>query len=115
MKAIAAVLALALADVGLAFALAGNGADLGMTLDSVAAYAGSARTFLPDLEADLTQRQRQVLELLGDGRTMGQIASRLGISPRTVETHVTSLYRKLGVRTRVQAISRAATLGLVEL
>ena len=32
-----------------------------------------------DLEADLTQRQRQVLELLGDGRTMGQIASRLGI------------------------------------
>ena len=46
-----------------------------------------------DLEADLTQRQRQVLELLGDGRTMGQIASRLGISPRTVETHVTSLYR----------------------
>lgn len=68
-----------------------------------------------DLEADLTQRQRQVLELLGDGRTMGQIASRLGISPRTVETHVTSLYRKLGVRTRVQAISRAATLGLVEL
>ena len=68
-----------------------------------------------DVEAGLTPRERQVLELLGGGSTIGQIASRLGISPRTVETHVAKLYRKLGVRTRVQAISRAATLGLVDL
>jgi DNA-binding CsgD family transcriptional regulator len=39
----------------------------------------------------------------------------LGISPRTVETHVAKLYRKLGVRTRVQAVARAATLGLIDL
>jgi two-component system response regulator DevR len=68
-----------------------------------------------DVEAGLTPRERQVLELLGEGLTIGQIASRLSISPRTVETHVAKLYRKLGVRTRVQAISRAATLGLVDL
>jgi len=68
-----------------------------------------------DVEAGLTPRERQVLELLGEGLTIRQIASRLGISPRTVETHVAKLYRKLGVRTRVQAISRAATLGLVDL
>jgi len=68
-----------------------------------------------DVEAGLTPRERQVLEFLGEGLTIGQIASRLGISPRTVETHVAKLYRKLGVRTRVQAISRAATLGLVDL
>jgi len=68
-----------------------------------------------DVEAGLTPRERQVLEFLGGGMTIGQIASRLGISPRTVETHVAKLYRKLGVRTRVQAISRAATLGLVDL
>jgi two-component system response regulator DevR len=68
-----------------------------------------------DVEAGLTPRERQVLELLGEGFTIGQIASRLSISPRTVETHVAKLYRKLGVRTRVQAISRAATLGLVDL
>jgi DNA-binding NarL/FixJ family response regulator len=68
-----------------------------------------------DVEAGLTPRERQVLEFLGGGLTIGQIASRLGISPRTVETHVAKLYRKLGVRTRVQAISRAATLGLVDL
>jgi DNA-binding NarL/FixJ family response regulator len=68
-----------------------------------------------EVAADLTARERQVLELLSDGQTMRQIATRLGISPRTVETHVAKLYRKLGVRTRVQAVSRAATLGLVEL
>ena len=68
-----------------------------------------------DVAARLTRRERQVLELLGEGLTIGQIASKLGISPRTVETHVAKLYRKLGVRTRVQAISRAATLGLVDL
>jgi DNA-binding CsgD family transcriptional regulator len=46
---------------------------------------------------------------------MRQMGTRLGISPRTVETHVAKLYRKLEVRTRVQAVSRAVSLGLVEL
>ena len=68
-----------------------------------------------EVAAELTPRELQVLELLSDGHTMRQIATRLSISPRTVETHVGKLYRKLGVRTRVQAVSRAATLGLVEL
>jgi DNA-binding NarL/FixJ family response regulator len=68
-----------------------------------------------EVAADLTGRERQVLQLLSDGQTMRQIGTRLGISPRTVETHVAKLYRKLGVRTRIQAVSKAATLGLVEL
>lgn len=68
-----------------------------------------------DVAARLTRREGQVLDLLSGGDTIGQIATKLGISPRTVETHVAKLYRKLGVRTRVQAISRAATLGLVDL
>jgi DNA-binding NarL/FixJ family response regulator len=67
------------------------------------------------VDAALTERERQILELLADGFTMQQIGRRLGISPRTVETHVAKLYRKLGVSTRVQAIARAASLGLVEL
>jgi DNA-binding CsgD family transcriptional regulator len=53
--------------------------------------------------------------MVSDGFTMQQVGTRLGISPRTVETHVAKLYRKLGVRTRVQAVSRAAQLGLIEL
>jgi DNA-binding CsgD family transcriptional regulator len=44
-----------------------------------------------------------------------QVATRLGLSPRTVDTHIAKLYRKLGVKNRVQAISRAAALGLIDI
>jgi DNA-binding CsgD family transcriptional regulator len=63
----------------------------------------------------LSPREMQILLLMGDGLTMQQIARRLGISPRTVETHATNLYRKLDVRTRVQAVAKAATIGLIEM
>lgn len=89
----------------------------GLEQDAVLALGRFARRAREGSEvaAELTSRERQVLELLSDGHTMRQIATRLSISPRTVETHVAKVYRKLGVRTRVQAVSRAATLGLVEL
>ena len=63
----------------------------------------------------LTPREREILGLLAEGLTMRQMAGGSDISPRTVETHVAKLYRKLGVRTRVQAIARAASLGLIDL
>jgi two-component system, NarL family, response regulator YdfI len=63
----------------------------------------------------LTQREREILGYISNGLTMHQIGTRLGISPRTVETHVAKLYRKLGARTRVQAVSRAVSLGLIDL
>jgi DNA-binding CsgD family transcriptional regulator len=44
-----------------------------------------------------------VLRYLADGLTDREIAARLGISPRTVETHVGSILHKLGVRNRAQA------------
>ena len=68
-----------------------------------------------EIDASLTTREREILELLAEGLTMQQIGRRLDISPRTVETHVANLYRKLAVRSRVQAVSRAASLGLIEL
>lgn len=68
-----------------------------------------------EMSASLTEREMQILALLSEGLTMQQIGRRLGISPRTVETHVAKLYRKLSVRTRVQAVARAASLGLIEL
>ena len=67
------------------------------------------------LAATLTPREQEILEMISNGLTMQQAGAKLGISPRTVETHVAKLYRKLGVRTRVQAVSRAAQLGLIEL
>jgi DNA-binding NarL/FixJ family response regulator len=68
-----------------------------------------------EVDATLTHREREILALLSEGLTMQQIGRRLKISPRTVETHVAKLYRKLSVRTRVQAVARAASLGLIEL
>ena len=68
-----------------------------------------------EVEAALTPREHEILTLVSRGLTTRQIGGRLGISPRTVETHVSKLYRKLGVRTRVQAVARAAHLGLIEL
>jgi DNA-binding NarL/FixJ family response regulator len=65
--------------------------------------------------ANLTDRELEILQLAAGGSTVRQVASRLGLSPRTVEAHLGKLYRKLGVRNRVQAVSRAASLGLVDL
>jgi len=67
------------------------------------------------VRATLTDREIEILELLALGFTVKQVATRLRLSPRTVETHVAKLYRKLGARNRVQAVSRAASLGLIEL
>ena len=55
------------------------------------------------LAGTVTEREREILALLADGMTMRQVGRRLGISPRTVESHVGKLYRKLGVGSRVQA------------
>jgi DNA-binding CsgD family transcriptional regulator len=62
----------------------------------------------------LTVRERQVLGLLAEGRTNQQIASVLGISDRTVGSHVGSIYRKLRVNNRVDAAREAIRLGVVE-
>ena len=56
--------------------------------------------------AGISAREREVLALLADGLTDREIGERLGISPRTVETHVGSLLSKLGVRNRAQAARR---------
>jgi DNA-binding NarL/FixJ family response regulator len=65
--------------------------------------------------ARLTPRERQVMQLIAQGLSTRQIASNLGVSERTAETHISNLYHKLEVRTRVQALHRAAGLGLVNL
>jgi DNA-binding NarL/FixJ family response regulator len=55
---------------------------------------------------ELSDRERQVLHQLAEGLTDREIADRLGISPRTVETHVGSIRNKLGVKNRAQAARR---------
>jgi DNA-binding CsgD family transcriptional regulator len=63
----------------------------------------------PDSGTDsLTARERQVLALVAEGLTNGQIAERLFISAKTASVHVSAILRKLGVSTRTEAALRAA-------
>jgi len=61
----------------------------------------------------ITEREREVLQLLADGRSNKEIAARLGLSPNTVKTHVARLFEKLRVARRTEAIALARELGLV--
>jgi DNA-binding CsgD family transcriptional regulator len=61
----------------------------------------------------LTDRQLEVLGLLAHGRTNAEIADRLYLSRRTVDTHVAALLARLGVGSRRDAVAAAADLGLI--
>jgi DNA-binding NarL/FixJ family response regulator len=63
----------------------------------------------------LTTREKLVLEHLARGLGNKQIAAALGITERTVKFHVSSVFSKLGVGNRTEAVTRAAQLGLVTL
>jgi DNA-binding CsgD family transcriptional regulator/energy-coupling factor transporter ATP-binding protein EcfA2 len=63
--------------------------------------------------AGLTERQVQVLGLLSQGCTNAEIADRLVVSTRTVDSHVAAVLAKLGVGTRRAAAARAADLGVL--
>jgi DNA-binding NarL/FixJ family response regulator len=75
-------------------------------------------TLLKDVKSDafagpLTSRERKILQLLAEGKSGRQIASRLGISTKTVETHRNKIAHKLGVKSRVDIVRFAIRNGLV--
>jgi LuxR family maltose regulon positive regulatory protein len=61
----------------------------------------------------LSEREMEVLALIAAGKSNKEIAAKLYVSMSTVKTHINRLYRKLGVRSRVQAVARARELGLL--
>jgi DNA-binding NarL/FixJ family response regulator len=61
----------------------------------------------------LTEREREVLDLIAGGSTNREIAERLYLSPHTVKEHTSTLYRKLRARNRAEAVQRAQRIGLL--
>ena len=76
--------------------------------------AGAWRNEPTDASASaLTPREIEVLQLLAEGLTNQQVGSRLGLSARTIKTHVQNLLVKLDVPDRTGAVARAFRLGLI--
>jgi LuxR family transcriptional regulator, maltose regulon positive regulatory protein len=72
-----------------------------------------ASSSLSPLLEPLTTREQDVLELLAAGLSNTEIAARLIVTVGTVKTHIKSIYGKLGVHSRTQAIIRAREIGLL--
>jgi DNA-binding CsgD family transcriptional regulator len=77
----------------------------------------SAVASLPEIalapDYQLTSREHDVLRLLSGSRSTQEIATALGISPRTVSTHVANLMAKMGVTSRTAAVARALRDGVI--
>lgn len=68
----------------------------------------------PTGDVGLTRRQQEVLQLIATTATNRDIAEALIVSEETVRTHVKTIYRKLGVSSRSQAVFEAIRLGIIE-
>ena len=77
---------------------------------------GPARGPAPPAEGSLeplSEREREVLQLVAAGKTNRQVATELFVSVGTVKTHVNNIYRKLGAHSRTQAVAKARELALL--
>lgn len=63
----------------------------------------------------LTEREREILQLAASGLTNKAIGGKLSISDRTVQGHLASIYGRLGVNSRTEAVTKALQLGYIQL
>jgi pimeloyl-ACP methyl ester carboxylesterase/DNA-binding CsgD family transcriptional regulator len=78
-------------------------------------FAAELERFLPHGSADfpgLSPREAEILERIAQGLDNAQIAAHLGLSEKTVKNHITSVFAKLGVENRPQAIVKARATGM---
>jgi len=64
-------------------------------------------------DSELTERELEVLQLLGEGLTKPEVAAKLFLSYSTVHSHTKSIYRKLDSSSRDKVLERARELGLI--
>ena len=102
-------------------AVSASVADVGPSADVIllARNADDAASIVRATRVDtmagtvLTNREREVLELLADCLGNKQIAARLGISTNTVKTHLEVLFEKLGVSSRAEAVATGVKRGML--
>ena len=80
---------------------------------AIEAYTRRAEVKAPEPYDQLTTREREILQLAAQGCTNTEIAKRLFISSRTVETHRTNLMRKLSLHNHIQLIQFAIQHGII--
>jgi DNA-binding NarL/FixJ family response regulator len=85
-------------------------------LDAIRRAAGGGLAFgvRPGNGVALSAREREVLRLVVDGASNDEIGGRLGISSRTVESHLRRLFERLGVASRTELAARALREGWLE-
>jgi DNA-binding NarL/FixJ family response regulator len=76
------------------------------------ALSSSAPRATADPFPQLTDRERQILELIAEGLNNAEIARRFVLSPKTVRNHISNIFAKMHVADRAQAIIRARDAGL---
>ncbi|MGJ8686242.1 MAG: LuxR C-terminal-related transcriptional regulator [Spongiibacteraceae bacterium] len=86
---------------------------LGRLRSSQASKSGQAQSVRAELEISLSDRERETLELLGQGLTNKHIARSLGIGQETVKWHIKNIFGKFEVNTRVNAVQKARRLGYI--
>jgi DNA-binding NarL/FixJ family response regulator len=68
-----------------------------------------------EAERVISKREEEVLQLIAEGASTAEVASRLYISAKTVKNHLASIYQKLDARDRTQAVLRAGRMGIIHL
>jgi DNA-binding NarL/FixJ family response regulator len=81
--------------------------------DLVTLLAEAARRPAADRTSQITPRQREVLQLFAEGKSMKEIASQLNLSTRTVESHKYQVMNVLGIKTNAELVQYAIKIGLI--
>jgi two-component system, NarL family, response regulator NreC len=82
---------------------------------AIEAYAEKAQAAPLDLYETLTTREREILQLCAEGYSSTEMAARLGISPRTADTHRANIMRKLGLQGQTDLVRYALRRGILPL
>jgi DNA-binding NarL/FixJ family response regulator len=97
---------------GLRRTLMGEMVLAGVPHDWLGPIAGGVED-VSEVSLSLTLREREVLSVAAEGLRAREMAERLGVTERTVTTHLTRIYEKLGVNNRMSAVASAMRSGLV--